>query len=177
MGALLTWSHRLQGWNPRNWEGRRRGKQLPLDFPYTSWHTPKRRSKRLCSSLSQVCTAARREGRMVHLRISKTKSSYESTLRSFPQKNTGYRIGEKYKDWKDMLGKVKMLVTQSCLTLCNPMDCSLTGSSVHGILQARILEWFSMTSSRGSSQPRDWTHVAHIAGRFFTIWATREAKV
>ena len=48
-----------------------------------------------------------------------------------------------------------MLVTQSCLTLCNPMDCSLPGSSVHGILQAGILEWVAMPSARGSSQPRD----------------------
>ena len=55
------------------------------------------------------------------------------------------------------------------------MDCSLPGSAVHGILQARILEWVAMTFSRGSSQPRDWTRVSCIAGRFFTIWATREA--
>ena len=48
---------------------------------------------------------------------------------------------------------------QLCLTLCDPMDYSLPGSSVHGILQARILEWVAMPSSRGSSQPRDWTHV------------------
>ena len=46
---------------------------------------------------------------------------------------------------------------QSCLTLCDPMDYSLTGCSVHGILQARILEWVAMPSSRGSSQPRDQT--------------------
>ena len=46
---------------------------------------------------------------------------------------------------------------QSCPTLCNPMDCSLPGSSVHGILQARILEWVAVSSSRGSSQPRDRT--------------------
>jgi len=49
---------------------------------------------------------------------------------------------------------------QSCLTLCDPMDCSSPpGSSVHGILQARILEWAAMPSSRGSSWPRDWTHI------------------
>ena len=54
------------------------------------------------------------------------------------------------------------------------MDCSLPDSSVRGILQARILEWFVMPSSRGSSLPRDWTQVSCIAGRFFTIWATRE---
>ena len=54
------------------------------------------------------------------------------------------------------LWKVKVLVVQSCLTLCDPMDCSLPGS-VHGIFQARILEWVTMPFSRGSSQPRDWT--------------------
>ena len=50
---------------------------------------------------------------------------------------------------------VLCLVTQSCLTLCNPVDCSPPASSVHGILQVRILEWVAMSSSRGSSQPRD----------------------
>ena len=51
---------------------------------------------------------------------------------------------------------------------------SLPGPSAHGILQTRILEWVAMPSSRGSSQPRDWIQVSSIAGRFFTIWATRE---
>ena len=69
---------------------------------------------------------------------------------------------------------MKMLVTQSCLTLCDHMDCSPPGSSVHGILQARILEWVANSSSRGSSWPRDWTHISCIEGRFFTIWSTRE---
>ena len=55
------------------------------------------------------------------------------------------------------------------------MDCSPPGSSVHGLLQARTLEWFAMPSSRGSSRPRDGTLVSCIAGRFFTVWATREA--
>ena len=64
---------------------------------------------------------------------------------------------------------------QSCRTLCDPMDCNLPGSSVHGILQARILEWVAISFSRGSSQPRDRTCISCIAGRFFTIWATREA--
>ena len=57
------------------------------------------------------------------------------------------------------------------------MDCSLPGSSVHGILQARILEWVAISFSRGSSWPRDRTPVSCIAGRFFTIWARREAHV
>ena len=59
-------------------------------------------------------------------------------------------------------------------TLCNPMDCSLPGSSVHEIFQARILEWVAIPFSRGSSQPRDWTQVSCITGEFFTTWATRE---
>ena len=70
-----------------------------------------------------------------------------------------------------------MFIAQSCLTLCNPMDCSPPGSSVHGILQARILEWVAIPFSRGSSQARDQTQVSCIASRFFTIWATREASM
>ena len=61
-----------------------------------------------------------------------------------------------------------------CLILCNLMDYGLLGSSVHRILQARILQWITISSSRGSSWPRDWTQVFCIAGRYFTIWATRE---
>ena len=68
-----------------------------------------------------------------------------------------------------------MLATQSFPTLCEPMDCSLPGSYVHGILQARILEWVVIPFCRGNSLPRDQTQVSHTVGRFFTIWATREA--
>ena len=65
-------------------------------------------------------------------------------------------------------------VSCSVLSKCLwPMDCSLPGSSVHGILQARILEWIAIPFSVGSSQPRDPTWVSCIAGVFFTIWATR----
>ena len=60
--------------------------------------------------------------------------------------------------------------------LCDPMDCILPGSSVHGDFQARILEWVVMPSSRGSSQARDQTQVSCIVGGFFTIWATRETQ-
>ena len=65
-------------------------------------------------------------------------------------------------------------VVQLCPTLCNPMDCSLPGSSVHGIFQARILEWVAISFYRISAQPRDWTQASCIVGRCFTIWATRE---
>ena len=60
-------------------------------------------------------------------------------------------------------------VAQSCLTLCNHMDCSLPGSSIHGIFQATVLEWVAISFSRGSSQPRDRTQVSRIAGRRFAI--------
>ena len=65
-------------------------------------------------------------------------------------------------------------VTQSCPTLCNPVDCSPSGSSAHGILQARILKWVAISFSRGSSWPRDRTQVSCIAGRRFNLWATRD---
>ena len=68
-------------------------------------------------------------------------------------------------------------VAQSCPTLCDPMDCSRPGSSVHVIFQAWILEWVAISFSRRSSWPRDLTWVSHIVVRCFTIWATREALV
>ena len=69
--------------------------------------------------------------------------------------------------WQEL--KVKLLIAQLFPTFCDPTDYS-----VHEILQARILEWVSISFSRGSSWPRDWTQVSQIAGRFFTIWDTRE---
>ena len=70
---------------------------------------------------------------------------------------------------------MKVLVAQSCMTLCDPEDCMLPGSSVHGLLQARILGWVAIPLPGGFSWPRDWTRVSCITGRFFTIWATSEA--
>ena len=65
-------------------------------------------------------------------------------------------------------------VAQVCLTLCDPMDYSLPGSSVHGIFQAIVLKWITISFSRGSSQHRDRTRVSRIVDRCFTVWATRE---
>ena len=62
-----------------------------------------------------------------------------------------------------------VLIAQLCLTLCNPIDCSPLGSSVHGVFQARILEWVAISFSRGSSWPRDQTQVSCIAGRLFVL--------
>ena len=75
--------------------------------------------------------------------------------------------------WIEQSMKVKVLVTWPCSTLCDPMDCSLPGSCVHGILQARKLEWVAYPFS--SSQSRNRTGVSCIVGEFFTRWAIREA--
>ena len=69
--------------------------------------------------------------------------------------------------------KVKVLVAQSCPTLYNLMDCSLPASSVHGILQTRLLERVAIPFSRESSCLRGWTQISFIAGGFFTIWANK----
>ena len=73
-----------------------------------------------------------------------------------------------------MYFKKESQVDQLCRTFCDPMDCSPPGSSVHGIFQARVLEWVAISFSRGSSGLRDQTWVSCIAGGHFTIWTTRE---
>ena len=78
-------------------------------------------------------------------------------------------------DWTattNSLLELKVLAAQSWMTLCDPMSCDLPGPFVHGILQARILEWVAILFSRGSSWSRDQTWLSWIAGRFLTIWAT-----
>ena len=76
------------------------------------------------------------------------------------------------------MGKSSCLVVQLCLTLCYPLNCSLPGSSVHGISQLRILEWVAIFFSKWSSQSRDQTCISwfsSIAGRFLTCWAIGKA--
>ena len=79
--------------------------------------------------------------------------------------------------YKDKIIYLCVLVTQLYPTLSDLTDCNLPGSSVHGILQARILEWAAIPFSRESSPPRDQTQISCIAGRFFTVWDTREAPI
>ena len=76
----------------------------------------------------------------------------------------------------NVLNALEVLVAQSYLTLCDPMDGSLPASSVHGIIQAGILEGVAISFSRGSSQPRERTLVSCMAGTFFTVWVTKEAE-
>ena len=78
--------------------------------------------------------------------------------------------------FNNQLSSYCVLVTQSCPTLWDPTDCSPPGFSVHGILQARILEWIVIPFSRGSSQPTDRILVSCIAGRFFTVRATGKSS-
>ena len=73
--------------------------------------------------------------------------------------------------WLSFLKIPVCLVIQLCLTLCETMDFSLPGSFVHGILQARLLEWVAVPFSIGSSWPRDWTQVSCFWRRFFTVWS------
>ena len=103
--------------------------------------------------------------------------SGEQTANLQPTRQRGYLHSQKDgKQWESKIHKtvitlVHAKLLQSCLTPCNPMDCSPPGPSVHGILQARILEWVAMPSSRGSSPPRDRTHISYdsyITGRFLT---------
>ena len=86
------------------------------------------------------------------------------------------RTGSNTLQVDNMLWRSTLLAAQSCPILCDPMDYSPLGSSVHEIFQARILEWVATSFSRGSSQPRDRTLVSCTAGRFFADWATREAQ-
>ena len=78
--------------------------------------------------------------------------------------------------WHTIKGKERKVKSLSHVRLCDPMDCSLPGSLVHGVFQASGLEWVAIPFSRRSSRPRDWTQVSHAVGRRFTIWATREVS-
>ena len=87
---------------------------------------------------------------------------------------SGRAIEKDYKYYKSIPYRN---VAQSCPTLCDPTDCSLPGSSVHGIFQAIVLEGIAISFSSGSSWPRDRTRVSRIVDRHFTVWATREVPL
>ena len=95
--------------------------------------------------------------------------------------NTKYlaRVRNKGSFYSMLVGvwKVKVKSLSHVRLCCDPLDCGLSGSSVHGMFQARVLEWVVISFSRGSSWLRDWTLVSHIVGRCFTIWATRKALI
>ena len=107
-----------------------------------------------CSKISTVCTVKKNPV----VRSNRPSGMHTVVFRRF---------------WKR---KSESEVAQSCPTLCDPMDCSLPGSSVHGIFQARVLEWGAIAFFGRSFWPRDWTRVSRIVGRRFTICVTRESN-
>ena len=106
--------------------------------------------------------------------IVKDREAWHAVLHGVAKNWTGFSNWTKNNDQRICTGISVLVSAQSCLTLCDPMDCSLPGFSVHEIFQARVLEWVAISFSRGSSWPRDWTQVSCIAGWRFTLWATRE---
>ena len=93
--------------------------------------------------------------------------------------NPGFSSGGSCSLWSEVkwksLSRVQLLVTHGLFTPGNSLGQNTGVCIVHGILQARLLEWVPFPFSMGSTQPRDWTQVSHIAGKFFTSWAAREA--
>ena len=94
-----------------------------------------------------------------------------SWSRNGSQRTASHPINFKLNSYFNSHSRHRVKVAQLCPTLCEPMNCT-----VHGILQARILEWVAVSFSWGSSQPRGQTQVSHILGEFFTIWATRHKR-
>ena len=104
-------------------------------------------------------------------KIRDTKGTFQTKMGSMKDRNgLDLTEAEDTKKWQQYT-ESESEVAQSCPTLCNPMDCSLSGSSVHGIFQARVLEWIAISFSRGSSWPRNRTRVSCITSRRFTVWA------
>ena len=122
-----------------------------------------------------------------HLRPSSSKTAHSIILlRKLSCVSYPYSISKRFpghwptgESFRELFLQVSewVKVSQSCLTLCDPMDCSLPGSSVHGILQARILEWVAMPSCRGSPWSRDPTQFSCIGRRILYDWATREPQI
>ena len=109
--------------------------------------------------------------RMDWLDLLAVQGTLKSLLQHHSSKASIFFMAESEEELKSLLMKVKVEseVAQSCPTLCDPIDCSLPGSSLHGILQARVLEWVAISFSRGSSPPRDRTRVSRIPSRCFNL--------
>ena len=133
-----------------------------------SWNVSLVQHVRINQCRTPHCYNRGRDKSYIIISIDGRESIWEDSM-LFHDKNT-QQITSKRKV------KSESEVAQSCPTLCDPMDCSLPGSSVYGIFQAKLLEWVAIYFSRGSSRCRDRTWVSHVAGRRFTEWATREAS-
>ena len=104
-----------------------------------------------------------------------TETCLENSLHIYVYISMTYTSAISFLNNTDNQNESESEIAQSCPTLCDPIKCSLPGSSIHGIFQARVLEWVAISFSRGSSRPRDRTQVSHVAGRQFNIWVTWEA--
>ena len=115
----------------------------------------------------------------IFVKVPSTKKESEHLLVFFCLKPLKYLPSQCLSDQEQVFSfsasEIPELVPQSCQTLSDPMDCSPPGSSVHAVLQARILEWVAISFSTGSSRARDQTWVSCTAGRLFTVSATRGA--
>ena len=111
---------------------------------------------------------------MWNLKYDTNELIYKTETHRHRKQTYGYQRGKMAgtDKLKTRVTECMVLVAELCMTLYDPMDCSPPGFSVHGILQARILEWVAISFSRGSSQSRDRTQISCTVGRFFTIWAT-----
>ena len=140
-----------------------------FSFPYLEWNYQYKKNYFMYSVVFSFFKGSR-TWRMSK-RIEYERMSLFKMIRKLPSCETVFWIARWETKIMLSLLTVKVLVTQSCPTLCDPMDCSPPGFSVHGIRQAGILEWVAIPFSRGSSQSRDQTQVSCIAGWFFTIIA------
>ena len=110
------------------------------------------------------------------LKVSYSQKEKKESEKIVPVLTRGSSINQVFINfWHHLSPEVKVLVFQLCMTFCDPMDSSLPGSSVLGILHTRVLEWVVPFSGE-SFRPRDRTWVSHIVSRFFTVWATAEAQ-
>ena len=118
-----------------------------------------------------LCSAVSQRAGSPSARDSRIKNSMKGQTRAGGEGTCQNHMCWPFQRWR------KAWVTLSCPTLCDPMDCRPRGSSVHGILQARTLEWVAMPFSRGSSPPRDWTCLSCIGRQIPYHWATWEARL
>ena len=168
MGHLVNWLQQAHYWTKSRWGMRKRKKEgLRHRLPSFETHSLEIIPRELLLGTGRgnwdlawlICK----------LTVRWRMTSFTSLGLSFPIS----KIWGNYRTTSGrlLLPSVKVQVARLCLTLCDPMDYR-----VHGLLQARILEWVDFPFSRGSSQPRDWIQVSRTAGRFFTSWATMEAQ-
>ena len=135
----------------------------------TSWHLSKTCDMRAALEQKWV----RRSSTLRHHRILSPKEILDLLNKQFEDMRKQYFREKEGQNQRHRNIKELSVHSESCSALSD--ICNSKDYTVHGILQARILEWVAFLFSMGSPQPRDWTQVSSIAGRFFTSWATREA--